>query len=154
MSPRGEAEKLEDCDYVTSGSGTAIPYILRELRSMNYRARLIDATDSVSSFKGFYVNLVNWEVLDGILFTNLSILWNKSTPIVELVKDLLHQYHLSEAEQIINACVTTKIHIEGYPDKSFSETKRGNVDYARIYEWKAEGEHLVSRSDWIPLIGE
>jgi hypothetical protein len=105
MTFRGEAEKLKDCDYVTSGSGFAIPYILRELRAMDSKARLIDATSSVGSFKGFYVDLVGWKVIDGTLFTNQSIYWNESTPIVDLVKELLYQYRPSEAEEIINAGV-------------------------------------------------
>jgi hypothetical protein len=105
MTFRGEAEKLKDCDYVTSGSGFAIPYILRELRAKDSKARLIDATGSVGSFKGFYVDLVGWEVIDGTLFTNQSIYWNESTPIVDLVKELLYQYRPSQAEEIINAGV-------------------------------------------------
>ena len=105
MTFRGEAEKLKDCDYVTSGSGFAIPYILRELRAKDSKARLIDATGSVGSFKGFYVDLVGWKVIDGTLFTNQSIYWNESTPIVDLVKELLYQYRPSEAEEIINAGV-------------------------------------------------
>ena len=102
---KGITEKLKDCDYVTSGSGFAIPYILRELRAMDSKAKLIDATGSVGSFKGFYVDLVGWEVIDGTLFTNQSIYWNESTPIVDLLKKLLYQYRPSQAKEIIDAGV-------------------------------------------------
>ncbi|MBM4462737.1 MAG: ABC transporter substrate-binding protein [Chloroflexi bacterium] len=102
---KGTTEKLKDCDYITSGSGMAMPYILRELRAIDSKARLIDATGSVGSFKGFYVDLVGWEIIDGTLFTNQSIYWNESTPIVDLAKTLLHQYRPSEAEEIIKAGV-------------------------------------------------
>ena len=59
-----------------------------------------------------------------------------------------------DGQAFYNACLTTTMHIEGYPDMSFGETKRECLDYVKIYEWQANGERLVSRSDWIPLIKE
>ena len=59
-----------------------------------------------------------------------------------------------DGQAFYNACLTTTIHIEGYPDMSFGETEREDLNYVKIYEWKADGERLVSRSDWIPLIKE
>lgn len=43
---------------------------------------------------------------------------------------------------------------EGYPDWSFTETKRYLVDQVMIYEWSAEAEDLVRRSDWLPFVTE
>lgn len=59
-----------------------------------------------------------------------------------------------DGQAFYNACLTTTVRIDGYPDMSYGQTKRESLDYIKIYEWKADGQHLVSRSDWIPLIRE
>jgi len=102
MTFKAEVEELKQCDYLTTGSGMAIPYILRDLQAMGCRPRLIDGTGTFGAFRRFYVDLLGWEALDGILFTNQSVLWNESTPIVDLARKLLYQYHPSEAEEIMD----------------------------------------------------
>jgi len=40
---------------------------------------------------------------------------------------------------------------EGYPERFFSESKRLIVSEAKLYEWRADVQDLVSVSDWLPL---
>jgi hypothetical protein len=43
---------------------------------------------------------------------------------------------------------------EGYPEWSFSETKRYLVDDVVIYQFSAEAKEIVKISDWVPLVIE
>jgi hypothetical protein len=43
---------------------------------------------------------------------------------------------------------------EGYPEWSFTETKRYLADHVMIYEWSAEAEDLVAVSGWLPFVTE
>jgi hypothetical protein len=42
----------------------------------------------------------------------------------------------------------------GYPEWSFTETKRYLADHVMIYEWSAEAEDLVAVSGWLPFVTE
>jgi len=101
MAFKGEVERLKDCDYVTS-YGMPAGYFLRDLRATGSKARMIDSS-GIGSYRGFFVDLLGWESLDGTLTANQSILWNESTPIVDLVTKLLYQYRPSQADEIIYA---------------------------------------------------
>jgi len=98
-----EAEKLKDCDYITS-FGMPIGYFLKDFRAKGYKGKMIDPS-GMGSYTRFFVDLVGWEGLDGSLTANQSMLWNESTPIVDLAKKLLQQYRSSEAEEIMGGGV-------------------------------------------------
>jgi ABC-type branched-subunit amino acid transport system substrate-binding protein len=93
-----EADKLKDCDYVTS-FGMPIGYFLKDFRAKGYKGKMVDPS-GMGCYTGFFAELVGWEGLDGTLTANQSMLWDESTPIVDLVKKLLQQYRSSEANQI------------------------------------------------------
>jgi ABC-type branched-subunit amino acid transport system substrate-binding protein len=51
-----------------------------------------------------------------------------------------------------DVAVKYSLHYEGLPEYGFTETVRYQVHETAVYEFSAESEGLVRRSDWIPLI--
>ena len=97
----GEIEKLKGCDYVWPMGFPAGEFI-KEFRAKGYTAKFLGDTTQ-SAFRGFFVDLVGWNTIDGYLSLNLARWWNESSPLVNLAKELLNRYHSGEAEAIIHA---------------------------------------------------
>ena len=99
MSMSGLAEKLKDCDYVAC-FGTPLAYFLKAYRDKGYTATVIDSCSALA-FKGFLVDMIGWQGLDGTLSTNPAPLWNEPFPLVELAEELLQKYRSGQANDII-----------------------------------------------------
>ncbi|MBM4463754.1 MAG: ABC transporter substrate-binding protein [Chloroflexi bacterium] len=101
---RTQAQRLKDCDYIATTSGTMLGYFLRDLESVGSNATVIDCLASMGSYRKFYADLVGWDVLDGCYSTSNSFYWTDSDPIVDLAKTAVHRYRSSsEAAEIIAA---------------------------------------------------
>jgi len=99
----GEVEKLKRCDYV------AVPNIpiaagtfVREFRAGGNNAVFI-GPDAVTASRDYLVKMCGWEAIDGMLTTNFTRTWSEPSPLVDLAKDLLYEYHPERAEDIISA---------------------------------------------------
>jgi len=55
-------------------------------------------------------------------------------------------------KDVYHAAVATNLCLEGYPDWSFTTTKRYLADGVAIYEWIAHMEDLGRTTDWLPLV--
>lgn len=188
----GEVEKLKDCDFIFPGMlALDTCTFVEQFLARGYTTTFIGSS-TIPSFRGFLVDKFGWEGLDGWLTTATVPWWNEPTPIVELIKQLVHRYHPGEAEELIhagsgyiggahcmyalldivrqaveevgaesfdgqafyNAAVKYKLTWEGYPEYSFSETKRVLIDEIQGYKWSAAAEDLVRASDWLPVVKE
>jgi ABC-type branched-subunit amino acid transport system substrate-binding protein len=103
MTWTGEVARLKDCDYVfppTTGTGTSS--FMKEFRDKGYSAKFI-GTEAHASFRDLVVDSVGWDGLDGMLACHPSRWWNETDPIVNLAKQLLYQYHASQADDVVYA---------------------------------------------------
>jgi len=57
-----------------------------------------------------------------------------------------------DGQAFYNAAVQFRTAWEGYPEWSFTETKRYLIDDVQIFEWKASDRDLVRVSEWLPLV--
>ena len=96
-----EVEKVKGCDFVNT-YGFPMGNIMKEFQTKGYSATFIDAI-GMGAYTGYLVDMLGWEALDGNLTANTSILWDESTPIVDLVYELLDRYRAEQAEDIIYA---------------------------------------------------
>ncbi len=97
----GEVEKLKDCDYVEAMGFPMGPF-MKEFQMRGYSARFFDI-GTASSYRGFLVDQLGYEALDGTLAPNMSLMWNEETAIVDLAKELLYRYHPGDADEAIYA---------------------------------------------------
>ena len=59
-----------------------------------------------------------------------------------------------DGQAFYNAAVKYETTLEGCPEWSFSETKRVLQVYNQGYEWSAEAQDLVKKTDWMPSVTE
>jgi len=98
----GVVEALKNCDYIEAKGYPMGPFI-REFQSRGYRARFFDV-GTASSYRGFLVDQLGWEALDGVLTPNMFLMWNENDPVVDFAKTLLYRYHSkAEVEKTIYA---------------------------------------------------
>jgi hypothetical protein len=98
----GEVEALKDCDYVAA-IGFPMGNIIKEFHQRGYKPTFIDPSAGAASYRGFLVDMLGYEGLDGTLTSNSAPFWTDDTPIVRLAKQLLEQYRPKQAEDVIYA---------------------------------------------------
>ena len=94
MTFGGSAEQMKDCDYITS-CGMEASYFMEEFRSRGYTATIIDPA-YLGGYIGFMVDKLGWEAIDGILTAEMSLWWNETTPIVNVMNELADKYRPGE----------------------------------------------------------
>jgi len=97
-----EVGALKDCDYI-SAVGFPMGSFIEEFQRRGYSATFIDASAGAASYRGFFVDMLGYEALDGTLTSNSYAFWSDDTPIVSLAKELLDRYRPGQAEEIIYA---------------------------------------------------
>jgi hypothetical protein len=98
----GAVEALKNCDYVEA-KGYPMGAFIREFQGRGYSTRFFDV-GTASSYRGFLVDQLGWEALDGVLTPNMFLMWNEHDPVVDFAKTLLYRYHSKvEAEKTIYA---------------------------------------------------
>lgn len=98
----GEVEALKDCDYVVA-IGFPMGNIIKEFNQRGYKPTFIDPSAGAASYRGFLVDMLGYEGLDGTLTSNSAPFWTDDTPIVRLARQLLEQYRPKQAEDVIYA---------------------------------------------------
>ena len=91
----GEIKKLKDCDYICPWF-MAGAFFMRDFRARGYAATFISDSGNVGYYE-FYIDLCGWEVLDGVLTTNIVPWWNEQSPAVDLIKQVVNRYHPGQA---------------------------------------------------------
>jgi hypothetical protein len=98
----GQVEALKNCDYIEA-KGFPMGTFIKEFQNRGYHSRFFDV-GTASSYRGFLVDQLGWEALDGVLTPNMSLMWNEPVPVVDFAKTLLYRYHSKgEAEATIYA---------------------------------------------------
>jgi len=99
----GQVEKLKDCDWIafpgTDGIGMAS--FIGQYRARGYTAKFF-SQETLPSFWGLMVDSVGYETLDGWLCGIPAGWWSNPSPVVDMLKDLLHKYHPGEADNIMH----------------------------------------------------
>jgi hypothetical protein len=99
MAFSGDVNKLKGCDYLCA-YGFPTGTIIGKYLDQGYRATFIDV-GTATNYRGFLVDQLGYERLDGMLVGNVSLGWNDQTPIVNLAKQLLNRYRSGQAERIM-----------------------------------------------------
>lgn len=55
-----------------------------------------------------------------------------------------------DGQAYYDAALNYRVDMEGFPEWTFTETRRYLIEHVMVYEWSAEEEDLVRLSDWIP----
>jgi len=97
-----EVEALKDCDYVYPG--IVMVNFVREYRIAGHAGKII-GTDAQAAFFGLIDDAKLWDEIDGMLFLKSSRWWNEEGLIVNLAKQLLHENHETQAQEIISSGV-------------------------------------------------
>jgi hypothetical protein len=102
MTWAGEVERLKACDFIQLGGGFAgMAEFIKEFEAKGYRTTWL-GLDDVPSGRGLFVDMLGWELLDGMLTLHPTRWWGDSASLVELAENLLNKYHSNEAQQIIS----------------------------------------------------
>ena len=98
----GEVQALMDADYINiCGLGATMPStFMKQARDAGYTGTFISA-DGNPSFRGFIVDYVGWEDVDGSLSTVTWGWWGLPFGPIEYTENLLYTYHPEEAERVI-----------------------------------------------------
>lgn len=103
MTWSGEVEKLKDCDYIHLGPVCIQEgAFMRQFQARGYTTTFI-GDDALGSCRGFLVDMLGWDALDGALSACWTRWWNDTYPIIELTEELLHKYRPGQAEDIIHS---------------------------------------------------
>ena len=97
-----EVDALKDCDYI-SAVGFPMGSFIEEFQRRGYSATFIDASAGAASYRGFFVDMLGYEGLDGTLTSNSAPFWSDDTPIVSLAKEILDKYRPGQKEEVIYA---------------------------------------------------
>lgn len=186
-----EAEQVKDCDYIVF-IGITGAWFIRDYLAKGFDRAVFVGVGGTTSLRGFIVDMVGWEAVDGILTLEVCRQLGEPYPMVELAEELLRRYRRDEADELIrtgngytsavaniyamfqilqkaieeagaetfdgqayyDAAVDFEVQREGYPRWYFTETDRSCIHDMAVYEWSAEKEDLVRRSDWLALVTE
>jgi hypothetical protein len=97
-----EVEAMKNCDFVDA-VGFPMGAFIKEFQDRGYHTRFFDVL-TAGSYRGFLVDQLGWQALDGVLTPNMSLMWNEPVPEVEFAKTLLYRYHSKgEADSAIYA---------------------------------------------------
>ena len=133
-----EAAALKDCDYIFIDV-MAGPWFMRDFHDRGFDAQFIGGT-GVGSMEGFFVEMVGWEGVDGLLSLELTRQWDEPYPLVDVTKELLYRYHPDEAEEIIRRGSS---YVGGFPcilaffkilEKAIEEVGAENFDGQAYYD--------------------
>ena len=98
----GEVNKSKEADILVP-FGHPAAFIIRAFHDKGYYPTFI-ADSTAAAYKGFYVNLVGWENLDGFLTTDGQLQWwDVSNERIDLARELLQQWRPGQAEDMILA---------------------------------------------------
>ena len=97
-----EIDALKDCDYICV-MGYPMGSFMKRFQEKGYHATFIDPSAGAASYRGFLVDMLGWEGLDGTLTSNSAPFWTDDTPIVRLARQLLELYRPGQAEDVIYA---------------------------------------------------
>jgi len=90
---------FEDCDYILPFAAPA-PFFVKAFRDKNYETTWI-CDSSLASTKGFLVEMVGWDTVDGTLTCEIEYWWDEDVETINLAKEVLQRYRPGEAEDII-----------------------------------------------------
>jgi len=96
----GEVEKLKDCDYIAT-IGFPMAKFIEAFQLRGHDATFIDPSAGASSYRGFFVDLIGWEALDGTLTSNSAPFWSDDTPVMDLARELLDTYRPGQKEEVM-----------------------------------------------------
>ena len=94
-----EVEALKDCDYVMPP--VPLNNFVKEYRNAGYTAKFI-GTDGHMGFLGMIRDADLWDELDGMLVVRANKWWNDNGKYIDIIKEILYEYHPDEAESIIH----------------------------------------------------
>lgn len=106
MSWSGETEKLKDCDWIAfaGATGMNIASFVEQYRAKGYQSKFF-GQEGVASFWGYVTDKVGFEALDGSVFWVGAAWWSDPYPVVDLLKQLLNEYHPAEADKIMRESI-------------------------------------------------
>ncbi|MFO8010525.1 MAG: ABC transporter substrate-binding protein [Dehalococcoidia bacterium] len=95
---QSEVEALKDCDYIM------LPIVMnnfvKQYREAGYTGKFL-GTGAHVSFLGLVTDARLWDKFDGSLFILPAGWWNDDNEMVNLTKEILHEYHPDSAEKIM-----------------------------------------------------
>ena len=97
-----DAEKLKEADILVP-FGYSAAFIMKTFHDKGYHPTFI-ADSTAAAYKGFYVDLVGWENLDGFLTADGQLQWwDVSNELIDLARSLLQQWRPGQADSMIRA---------------------------------------------------
>jgi hypothetical protein len=151
--------KLKDCDYITL-LGFPMASFIKAYQDVGYSgATFIDPSMGAASYRGYFVDLIGYERLDGTLTSNSSPFWSDDTPIVNLAKELLERYRPGQAEEVIyaglaycggvqNMVCTFQILINAIEAVGGAENFDGQAFYDAAVKFKTGGPLFEGYPQW------
>jgi len=96
-----EVNALKDCDYIAP-IGYPMPFFMRDYWEAGFSgATFIDPSMGAASYRGFFVDMIGYEGLNGVLTSNSSPFWSDDTPIIRLARELLDTYRPGQKDEVI-----------------------------------------------------
>jgi len=97
----GEVDSLKECDYIHGPiTGTPLGNFVKKYRAAGHTTTMISISSGLT-LRGFLIDMLGWDVLDGWLSTSIAGWWTEQSPMQDLVKEVLYRYRAGEAEDII-----------------------------------------------------
>lgn len=102
VSWASEVAKLKGCDWLGLPllDAVSMSTFIEQFRAQGYTAKIF-TQEALPAFRGFVVDKVGYEDIDGSLAAIATGWWNDPYPVVDLLEDLLYRYHADEAEDTI-----------------------------------------------------
>ena len=155
----GEVEALKDCDYIAAVGFPMGAFIKAYQDAGHSKATFIDPSLGGSSYRGFLVDLLGYDRLDGTLTSNSAAFWSDNTPIVNLAKELLERYRPGQAEEAIyaglaycggvqNLVCTFQIMINAIEAVGGAENFDGQAFYDAAIKFKTGGPLFEGYPQW------
>ena len=92
-----EVAALKDCDYVFPG--VVMGAFVKQYREAGHTEAKFVGADSSAAFLG----TVQWDDIDEMLFVMYARWWNEEDEIIDLARQLVHEYHPGDADEIIRS---------------------------------------------------
>jgi hypothetical protein len=106
----GQIQQVKDCDMIYPGMmSIETSTFLTQFWAKGYQAQLV-GDSSIAAYKGFLVESLGWENLDGYVTTETVPWWSQAeaVPLVKLIKNNLYEYRPAQAEKFIDFGSTYK----------------------------------------------
>jgi len=98
---QAEVEALKDCDYVYPG--IVMNSFVKQYREAGYTKATFIGSDTQAAFFAAIDAAELWDEIDGMLFLKTPRWWNEEGEMINLVKQLLHENHPNQANEIIRS---------------------------------------------------